>query len=87
MSNIVTPSYNKANFSSPNAYKKAHQAASHIAAKAGLYPASFSDLVKVEEGDDPRYKSIAIQTQYIMQNGKAMSRAQVKKLRKQLGLS
>jgi len=63
------------------------QIASHIVAKAGLYPASFSDLVKVEEGDDPRYKSIAIQTQYIMQNGKAMSRAQVKKLRKQLGLS
>ena len=58
----------------------------NIVAKAGLYPASFSDLVKVEEGQDPRYKSVAIQTQYIMQHGKAMSSTQVTKLRKQLGL-
>lgn len=66
--------------------QRSEQIASHIVAKAGLYPASFSDLVKVEEGDDPRYKSVAIQTQYIMQHGKAMSRTQITKLRKQLGL-
>lgn len=63
------------------------QIASHIAAKKGLYPDSFADLVTYNEGDDPRFVSVAVQTKYIMQHGKAMTNTQVKKLRQQLGLS
>ena len=65
------------------------QKAAHIAAKNNLYPATFDKLVQqtLETTTDPRYKSVAIQTQYIMQHGKAMTRTQIKKLKQKLGIA
>ena len=87
MSNIVTPSSNKANFSSPNAYKKAHQAASHIAAKNNMYPTSLASMLPAMlKSEDPRIVCVAMQHQYILQHNKAMSRTQLKKLRQKLNI-
>jgi len=67
--------------------QKAQQVASHKAAKSGMYPPEFTDLVRaVRSTDSPAMQSCLLQTQFIAQNGYAMSNTQVKKLRQSLGL-
>ena len=60
--------------------------ASHIAAKLGMYPPNFTDLLTaVRSTDSPAMQNVLLQTQFIAQNGFAMSTAQRKKLQLSLG--
>jgi len=64
--------------------------ASHIAAKLGMYPPNFTDLVSsaLSKSDhSPAMQNVLLQTQFIAQNGFAMSTAQRKKLQLSLGFT
>ena len=67
--------------------QNAQQVASHNFAKSDMYPAEFTDLLTaVRPTDSPAMQNVLLQTEFIAQNGYAMSNTKVKKLRQSLGL-
>tara|TARA_Y100000389_G_scaffold159270_1_gene161037 strand:- start:705 stop:935 length:231 start_codon:yes stop_codon:yes gene_type:complete len=66
--------------------QNAQQVASHNFAKSDMYPAEFTDLLTaVRSTDSPAMQNVLLQTEFIAQNGFAMSTAQRKKLQLSLG--